>query len=75
MNKVSNKIEKPKVVNLGGLNPKAVYTATGKVARAPHNAERHSSLNGQTVEQAIASRQVTAQDIKYDVAKGFVKLA
>ena len=75
MTKVSNKIEKPKVVNLGGLNPTAVYTATGKVTRAQHNAERHSSLSGQPVEQAIASRQVTAQDIKYDVAKGFVKLA
>ena len=64
MNKVSNKIEKPKVVNLGGLNPKAVYTATGKVARAQHNAERHSSLNGVTVADALATRQVTEAEIK-----------
>ena len=64
----------PKPVNLAGLNGAAIYTATGKVARAVHNAERHKALNGKTVTAAIASRLVTATDIKYDVAKGFITL-
>ena len=38
--KNTNKTKKP-TVNYGSLNPEAIYTATGKVARASHNAERH----------------------------------
>ena len=64
----------PKAVNLGGLDGSLIYTATGKVARAPHNAERHTALNGKTVTAAIASRLVAAVDVKYDVAKGYVTL-
>ena len=61
-------------INLGGLNGNAIYTATGKVARAQHNAARHVALNGKTVSDAIATRLVNAQDVKYDVAKGFITL-
>ena len=77
MSKVSNAKTAPKAVkevNLGGLNGSLIYTATGKVARADHNAERHQLLNGKTVTEAIASRVVAATDIKYDVAKGYVTL-
>ena len=61
-------------INLGGLNGNAIYTATGKVARAQHNADRHVALTGKTVSDAIATRLVNAQDVKYDVAKGFITL-
>ena len=61
-------------LNLGGLNPDAIYTATGKVARAAHNAERHKALSGLTVSEALATRTVNAQDIKYDVKLGFITL-
>jgi len=74
MNKENTKkAEQPKI-NLGGLNGKAIYTATGKLARAQHNADRHTALNGMTVTDALITRQVNAQDIKYDVAKGFITL-
>ena len=63
-----------KAVKLGGLDGNLIYTATGKVARAEHNAERHQLLNGKTVTEAIASRVVAAIAIKYDVAKGYVTL-
>ena len=67
--------KKPEVkVNLGGLNGDLIYTATGKVARATHNAERHLALNGKTVSEALATRLVNAQDIKYDLARGFITL-
>ena len=61
-------------VNLGGLDGDAIYTATGKIARAQHNADRHVALNGMTVKEALTTRQVNAQDIKYDIAKGFISL-
>ena len=61
-------------VNLGGLNGDLIYTATGKVARAKHNAERHEALNVKTVTEALATRLVNAQDIKYDLARGFITL-
>jgi len=70
---VVEKVATPKI-NLGGLDGNAIYTATGKVARAQHNADRHNALNGKTVTAALITRQVNAQDIKYDVAKGFIKL-
>ena len=70
---VVEKIATPKI-NLGGLNGNAIYTVSGKVARAQHNADRHTALNGKTVTEALITRQVNAQDIKYDLAKGFIKL-
>ena len=74
MNKENTKkAEQPKI-NLGGLDGEAIYTATGKVARAQHNADRHTELNGKTEKEAIATRLVNAQDVKYDVAKGFITL-
>jgi len=69
----TKKADQPKI-NLGGLDGEAIYTATGKVARAQHNADRHTELNGMTVSDAIATRLVNAQDVKYDVAKGFITL-
>jgi hypothetical protein len=75
MKTTNNKKSAPQPkVNLGGLNGDLIYTATGKVARATHNAERHVTLNGQTVAQALATRLVNAQDIKYDLARGFITL-
>ena len=61
-------------VNLGGLNGDLIYTPTGKVARATHNAERHLALSGMTVTEALATRLVNAQDIKYDLTRGFITL-
>ena len=61
-------------VNLGGLNGDLIYTATGKLARAPHNAERHVALNGMTVTEALATRQIDAAGIKYDLGRGFITL-
>ena len=71
----NNTKKNPEVkVNLGGLNGSLIYTATGKVARAKHNAERHVALNGMTVTEALATTLVNAQDIKYDLARGFITL-
>ena len=47
-------------INSGNLDLNAIYTATGKVARAQHNADRHATLNGQTVRAALESRLVNA---------------
>ena len=50
--------KKPAVkINSGNLDLNAVYTATGKVARATHNADRHVTLNGKTVREALQSRR------------------
>jgi hypothetical protein len=72
--KTTTKTKTEVKVNLGGLDGDAIYTATGKVARAQHNADRHAALNGMTVKEALTTRQVNAQDIKYDIAKGFISL-
>ena len=61
-------------INTGGLNPAAIYTATGKLARAAHNAARHTAYNGKTVKFILSNRLLTAADIKYDLAKGFITL-
>ena len=73
-NNTTTKTKNEVKVNLGGLDGSLIYTATGKVARAQHNADRHQALNGKTVKEAIATRLVNAQDVKYDVAKGFITL-
>ena len=74
MNNKTTKTKTEVKINLGGLDGDAIYTATGKVARAQHNADRHTELNGKTVKEAIATRLVNAADVKYDVAKGFITL-
>ena len=74
MNNKTTKTKTEVKINLGGLDGEAIYTATGKVARAQHNADRHTELNGKTVKEAIPTRLVNAQDVKYDVAKGFITL-
>jgi hypothetical protein len=74
MNNKNTKTKTEVKINLGGLDGDAIYKATGKVARAQHNADRHTELNGKTVKEAIATRLVNAQDVKYDVAKGFITL-
>ncbi len=74
MNNKTTKTKTEVKINLGGLDGDAIYKATGKVARAQHNADRHTELNGKTVKEAIATRLVNAQDVKYDVAKGFITL-
>jgi len=74
MNNKTTKTKTEVKINLGGLDGDAIYKATGKVARAQHNADRHTELNGKTVKEAIATRLVNAADVKYDVAKGFITL-
>ena len=74
MNNKTTKTKTEVKINLGGLDGDAIYTATGKVARAQHNADRHTELNGKTVKEAIATRLVNAADVKYEVAKGFITL-
>ena len=74
MNNKTTKTKTEVKINLGGLDGDAIYKATGKVARAQHNADRHTALNGKTVKEAIATRLVNAADVKYDVAKGFITL-
>ena len=74
MKTTTNKKATEVKVNLGGLDGALIYTATGKVARAPHNAERHVNLNGMTVTEALATRQIDATGIKYDLGRGFIAL-
>jgi hypothetical protein len=73
-NNTTTKTKKEVKVNLGGLDGSLIYTATGKVARAQHNAERHQVLNGKTVTEALATRMIDAQGIKYDLGLGFITL-
>ena len=73
-NKTTTKTKNEVKVNLGGLDGSLIYTATGKIARATHNAERHLALNGMTVTEALGTRLVNAQDIKYDLGRGFITL-
>tara|TARA_R110002020_G_scaffold84649_3_gene209493 strand:- start:142 stop:441 length:300 start_codon:yes stop_codon:yes gene_type:complete len=62
-------------VNSGGLDLDAVLKDNPeKTARATHNAERHKSLDGKTVREALATRLVDSRDIRYDVQKGFMYL-
>ena len=64
-----------KKINGGGLDLDAtLINNTGKVARAAGNAERHLTLSGKTVRDALATRLVDARDIRYDVDKGFMTL-
>ena len=60
-------------VNSGGLNLDAVLKDNPeKTARATHNAERHKSLDGKTIREALATRLVDSRDIRYDLKKGFM---
>ena len=74
MKTTTNKKATEVKVNLGGLDGALIYTATGKLARAPHNVERHVNLNGMTVTEALATRQIDAAGIKYDLGGGFITL-
>ena len=70
----NKKVNQEPKVNLGGIDGSLICTPTGKIARATHNAERHLTLSGMTVTEALATRLVNAQDIKYDLARGFITL-
>ena len=63
-------------VNCGPFNPSGIYKATGKIARAPHNAERHEEFNGKTVKAILSLKptRMTIADIKYDVKTGFITI-
>ena len=69
------KANAPKI-NLGGLPAQAVYSKTGKIARAAHNAERHDLYSGQTVQEILSIKPtvMTPADIKYDIKLGFITL-
>jgi len=76
MAKKATKVKQEVKVNCGPFSPTGVYTATGKVARATHNAERHDEFNGKTVSEILSlkpTRMVLA-DIKYDVKCGFITI-
>ena len=75
MSKTTTKTKAPKI-NLGGLPAKAVYTKTGKLARAVHNAERHDLYNGKTVAEILSIKPtvMTPADIKYDIKLGFITI-
>jgi hypothetical protein len=62
-------------INGGGLNLEATLSNNPeKIARAAHNQERHTELDGKTVRQALATRLVDIRDIRYDLLKGFMTL-
>jgi len=63
-------------VNCGPFNPNGIYTATGKIARAPHNAERHEEFNGKTIKAILSIKptRMTVADIKYDLKTGFITI-
>ena len=75
MSKTTTKTKAPKI-NLGGLPAQAMYTKTGKLARAVHNAERHDLYSGKTVSEILSIKPtvMTPADIKYDVKLGFITL-
>ena len=62
-------------VRSGGLQLTAVLANFEKTPRSDSNLERQKTLDGKTVEEALASRLVDARDIKYDLDKGFMTLA
>ena len=76
MAKTTKKAKVAVKINLGGLPENAVYTKTGKIARAVHNAERHELYNGKTVKEILSIKPtvMTPADIKYDVKVGFITL-
>mgnify|MGYP003140827370 CR=1 FL=1 len=76
MAKTTKKAKVAVKVNLGGLPPAKIYTKTGKIARAVHNAERHELYNGKTVHEILSIKPtvMTPADIKYDVKVGFITL-
>tara|TARA_R110000787_G_scaffold43783_1_gene107258 strand:+ start:33689 stop:33988 length:300 start_codon:yes stop_codon:yes gene_type:complete len=63
-------------VKSGGLNLDGVLKINpDKTARATHNADRHTALNGKTVREALATRTVDARDLRYDLDKKFMTLS
>ncbi len=71
MSNINNITDKEVIMKIT-FNDDDVLYATGKVARAEHNAERHKKLNGMTVKQALESRLVNKADISYDLKLGFM---
>tara|TARA_R100001377_G_scaffold54627_1_gene32257 strand:- start:318 stop:560 length:243 start_codon:yes stop_codon:yes gene_type:complete len=78
MAKKATKLQEVKApkVNCGPFNPKGVYNATGKIARATHNAERHEEFSGKTVSEILGLKptRMTIADIKYDLKTGFITI-
>tara|TARA_A100001388_G_C28378260_1_gene315690 strand:+ start:246 stop:473 length:228 start_codon:yes stop_codon:yes gene_type:complete len=68
-----NKTKNP--IYLGGLDPDATITATGKVLRAEVNIARVKASNGKTVAEAINSRLGTSTDFKYLVKMGAITIS
>ena len=68
--------QKTKPVATGPFDPAGIYTATGKIARATHNAERHEEFNGKTIKEILSLKptRMTLADIKYDVKTGFITI-
>jgi|TARA_R100000664_G_C2736593_1_gene125910 hypothetical protein len=75
---MAKKATKPQEVkvNCGPFAPAGIYTATGKIARATHNAERHEEFNGKTIKEILSLKptRMTLADIKYDVKTGFITI-
>ena len=71
----TNPTTSPKV-SCGPFSPDGVYTATGKIARATHNAERHEEFNGKTIKAILSIKptRMTVADIKYDLKTGFITI-
>ena len=62
-------------VNAGGLDLEAYLKNNPEnTARAAHNQDRHTDLDGMTVREALATRRVDARDIRYDIQKGFMTI-
>ena len=67
-------VVKGKELKCGDLNLDAVYTATGKVARASHNKRRHKKCDGKSLREILGKKMMKLPDIKYDLKLGFVTL-
>ena len=63
-----------KGVKCGGLNLDAVYTATGKVAKASHNIKRHKKCDGKSIREIFGKKMMKLCDIQYDRKMGFVTI-
>lgn len=66
--------KKCKDVKCGGLHLDAIYTATGKVAKASHNKKRHKKCDGKSIREILGKNIMKIADIKYDIKLGFVTI-
>jgi hypothetical protein len=67
----NNYYKNKEVSRMLNFNTNDILVATGKVARAEHNAERHKRLNGTTVGEALG-KDYTKADLRYDLKVGFL---